>query len=107
MSKGQNIISVLQNRFPGQITDVQEKVQLKYYVTVDKDIIVDVIKYIKNEGGRFVISTGTDVRESRKGFLVTHIFSLDTEKTFLLINTFLDAKKPKIKSITPVIQGAS
>jgi Ni,Fe-hydrogenase III large subunit/Ni,Fe-hydrogenase III component G len=107
MSAAESILTNLQNRFPAQIFDVQEKIPSKYYITVDRDIIDEVIKEIKEKGARFVISTGTDVRETGKGFLVTHILSLDSEKTFFLVKTHLDGERPRIKSITPLVTGAS
>ena len=58
-------------------------------------IVDEVSKYLKDQGARFVSSVGVDVREFEEGFLVAHIFSLDSEKIFFIIKTYLDAKQPK------------
>lgn len=107
MSGIKEILSDLEQRFPAQIFGVQEKAPDKHYLTVDRDIVDKVVQVAKDAGGRFVTSVGVDVRDSGNGFLVNHIFSWDAAKAFLLIKTYLDAKNPKVPSITPIIPGAS
>ncbi len=78
----------------------------KYSIRIDRDIVREAARYMKEQGGRFIISAGVDLRESGKGFDVTHIFSLDPEKAFVSIKASLDGTHPRIQSITPVIPGA-
>lgn len=106
MTVAENIAAELKNRFPDQVYDIQERIPRKYCIRLDSDIIQEAVRCLKEQGARFVISSGVDVRESGNGFEVTHIFSHDPEKTFFSIKTSLNGKHPKIKSITPIIPGA-
>jgi Ni,Fe-hydrogenase III large subunit/Ni,Fe-hydrogenase III component G len=56
---------------------------------------------------RFVISVGTDVRETGKGFRVDHIFSQDRRKTWIVLRTHAPADQPKVASITPTVPAAA
>lgn len=106
MTVAENILATLKDRFPDQVFDITEKAPRKYFIHVDDGIMQEAARCMKEQGARFVVSAGVDVRESGRGFEVTHIFSHDPEKAFFSIKTDLDGKRPKIKSITPVIPGA-
>jgi Ni,Fe-hydrogenase III large subunit/Ni,Fe-hydrogenase III component G len=106
MNEIENILTALKEKFPTKITDIKEKVHAKFYLTVDKSAVVEVINFLKENSVRYITSVGVDLREKGNGFLVNHIMSLDAAKTFFLLKTFLDADKPIIKSITPIIPGA-
>jgi Ni,Fe-hydrogenase III large subunit/Ni,Fe-hydrogenase III component G len=57
--------------------------------------------------GRFVLSAGTDKRELAGCYEVSSVFSLDREKTFLVLRTEVDPAVAAIPSITDIIPGAN
>jgi Ni,Fe-hydrogenase III large subunit/Ni,Fe-hydrogenase III component G len=106
--KAQELIHALRNRFGDAILSGEERKPLKVYVTVKKEKVKDVADYVFNElKGRFQISAGTDRRNTKKDFLITHIFSFDTDKIFLLIHAPVNPSDPNIDSITPVVPAAN
>ncbi|MBN2319499.1 MAG: NADH-quinone oxidoreductase subunit C [Acidobacteria bacterium] len=107
MTLSESIVAGLTSRFPTQIFDVRERIPRKYSIRFDMDIVPDAVRYLKEQGARFIVSAGVDARQSGNGFEVTHIFSHDEEKAFFSVNTRLDGIRPKIKSITPIIPGAN
>ena len=107
MTFSESIMAELESRFPTQIFDIRERVSRKYSIRIDKDIVPEVVQFLKERGARFIVGAGVDSRQSGNGFEVTHIFSHDAEKAFYSVNTSLDGIRPKIKSITPVIPGAN
>jgi Ni,Fe-hydrogenase III component G len=107
MTMAESIVAALKNRFPAQIFEIEEKVPRKYSIHLDSDIVPEAVQYLKDQGSRFVVSAGVDTREAGNGFEVAHIFSHDPEKAFFSLKTYLDGKRPRIKSITPIIPGAS
>lgn len=55
---------------------------------------------------RFVISAGTDFRESGQGFRVDHIFSQDRRKVWIVLRACVPADDPRVTSITPAVPAA-
>ncbi|MFH1231065.1 MAG: NADH-quinone oxidoreductase subunit C, partial [Planctomycetota bacterium] len=104
----QNLIASLKENLGGAILKVEEKVPNKIYITIPKGKVKGVADYIFNKlKARFLISAGTDRRNTHNDFLITHIFSLDKDKIFLLVHASVDPKDPNIDSITPIIPGAN
>ena len=58
-------------------------------------------------GARFMITTGIDRRELDGGFGIVHLFSLDREHLFVLLDCAVAADDEHIDSITPVVPGAN
>jgi Ni,Fe-hydrogenase III large subunit/Ni,Fe-hydrogenase III component G len=58
-------------------------------------------------GARYMVATGVDRRETVDDFGVLHLFSLDAEHLFVLLDCSVPAGDEHIDSITPVIPGAS
>ena len=58
-------------------------------------------------GARFMISIGIDRRELSNDFGVLHLFSLDREQLFVLLDCSVAPDDERIDSITPVIPGAN
>ena len=107
MISAQDMLAALRKDFAGYLQGIQEKVPRKIHLTVDPEALQGVARHLKDQGARFVISVGVDVRQAGQGFLVVHIFSFDRAETFVLVKVYVDGEKPEIPSITPVIPGAS
>ena len=56
---------------------------------------------------RFMISVGTDKRSLTGDFSILHLFSLDREHLYVLVESPVSEKDPQIESITEVIPGAN
>jgi len=56
---------------------------------------------------RFMISVGTDKRPVTGDFAILHLFSLDREHLYVLLESPVSEQDPKIESITEVIPGAN
>lgn len=56
-------------------------------------------------GGRFITSAGSDTRPLTGMYQVTQLFSLDLEKTFLVLNTEVDPAQASIPSVADIIPG--
>ena len=102
-----SIVAGLKERFPGLRFSFEEHISRKYTIRPDREQVPEVAQYLKEKGARFIVGTGVDARDAGNGFEVTHIFSHDAERTFFCVKTNLDGIRPEIRSITPVIPGAS
>ncbi|HVN32873.1 MAG TPA: NADH-quinone oxidoreductase subunit C [Thermoanaerobaculaceae bacterium] len=58
-------------------------------------------------GARFMITAGIDRRELDDGFGIVHIFSLDREHLFVLLDCAVASGDEHIDSITPVVPAAN
>mgnify|MGYP000253116480 CR=1 FL=1 len=58
-------------------------------------------------GARFMITTGIDRRELSNDFGILHLFSLDPERLFVIIDCAVAPGDERIDSITPVVPGAN
>jgi Ni,Fe-hydrogenase III large subunit/Ni,Fe-hydrogenase III component G len=56
---------------------------------------------------RYIISVGTDKRPLTGDFAISHLFSLDPEHLYVLLESPVSEKDPRIESITEVIPGAN
>jgi Ni,Fe-hydrogenase III large subunit/Ni,Fe-hydrogenase III component G len=55
---------------------------------------------------RFLIAVGTDKRPLSGDFGILHVFSLDQEHLYVLVESPIPENDPQIPSITPVVPGA-
>ena len=71
---------------------------------VDKRAVRLVAGALANElGARFMITTGIDRRELGGDFGIVHLFSLDREHLFVLLDCAVASNDEHIDSITPVV----
>src|SRR5271157_5303876 len=78
------------------------------HFTLDKRAMRAVVDGLVNElGARFMISVGTDTRSLTGDFAILHLFSLDREHLYILLESPVSAEDLKIESITAIIPGAN
>lgn len=78
------------------------------HFTIEKRAVRDVVEALVNElQARFLISVGTDNREKSGNFAITHLFSLDREHRYILLECPVSEQFPSIESITDTIPGAN
>lgn len=94
--------------FGDQVLDLNAPDPGQLFVTITPDSLVPVAEYLnKEQGCRFVINGGTDRRQQRGKFLITHFFAQDEEKIYIALHTEVDEDDPHIDSITPIIPAAN
>jgi Ni,Fe-hydrogenase III large subunit/Ni,Fe-hydrogenase III component G len=77
------------------------------HFTIDKRALRAVVDGLVNElQARFVISVGTDKRPITGDFGILHLFSLDREHLYVLLESPVSESDLRIDSITPVVPGA-
>ena len=105
---GKSLLAHLRTKFPMEIISAREWVPTKVFLTIRRESIRPLAEYIfRGLGARFNTIVGMDRRPTHKDFQSTHIFSLDLDKLFILLQSSLPADQPMIDSITPLIPGAN
>ena len=101
-------INELKGRFQGNILSTREPVSKKVYVEIRREAIRKIAEHLfRGLGARFNTIIGIDRRPTHQDFQTTHIFSLDEDKIFVLLQASLDRNRPEMDSITPIIPGAN
>ena len=78
------------------------------YFTVDKRAIRSVVEGLVNElHARFMISVGTDKRPITGAFAILHLFSLDADHLYVLLESPVSEEDLRIESITQLVPGAN
>ena len=78
------------------------------YFKIEKRAMRAVVGALHNElQARFMISVGTDTRSLSGDFAVLHLFSLDREHLYILLESPVSEEDLKIESITDIIPGAN
>ena len=75
---------------------------------IEKRAMRAVVEGLVNElHARFMISVGTDTRSLHGDFAILHLFSLDREHLYVLLESPVSEADLKIESITEIIPGAN
>ena len=75
---------------------------------IEKRAMRAVVEALVNElHARFMISVGTDTRSLDGDFAILHLFSLDREHLYVLLESPVSEEDLKIESITDIIPGAN
>jgi Ni,Fe-hydrogenase III component G len=105
---GSMLIKDLKDKFRNHILSTREPVANKIYVEIRREAIRSMAEYLfRGLRARFNTIVGIDRRPTHGDFQTTHIFSLDEDRIFVLLQASLDRNRPEIDSITPVIPGAN
>jgi len=101
-------INELKEKFQANILSTREPVSKKMYVEIHREAIRSIAQHLfRGLGARFNTIIGVDRRPTHQDFQTTHIFSLDEDKIFVLLQASLDRNRPEMDSITPIIPGAN
>jgi Ni,Fe-hydrogenase III large subunit/Ni,Fe-hydrogenase III component G len=78
------------------------------HFAIEKKAMPAVVDGLVNElHARFLISVGTDKRPVTGDFTILHLFSLDRAHLYVLLESAVSEKDPRIASITDVVPGAN
>ncbi|MEM0362345.1 MAG: NADH-quinone oxidoreductase subunit C [Sulfolobaceae archaeon] len=102
-----NIINDIQTKFKCQAKVESDR---RASIVVDKNMLVEVAKYLKSLGFDHVKAvTGIDYEDQEKLEVVYHISSysnLDLAKIIIAIRTFVSYKDPSLPSLYPIFESA-
>ena len=105
---GEKLMVHLREKFPTEIISAREWVPMKVFITIRRVSIRPLAEYIfRGLGARFNTIVGMDRRPTHGDFQTTHIFSLDSDKLFVLLQSSIPPDQPMIDSVTPLIPGAN
>ncbi len=94
-------------RSNGALLSATEPYPDTLHFVVDKRAMRSVADGLVNQlHARFLISVGTDKRPLSGDFGIVHIFSLDRDHLYVLLESPIPADDLRIDSITPVVPGA-
>jgi len=104
------VMEKVREKFRENVLAIEEKVANKIYLTVEKAVLAEAARFLFEEMGfRYIVGAGTDRRSQYGDFLVTHFFSLDKEKVFVVLHASVPASDPglEVDSIAPFIPAAN
>ena len=100
----EQVIRELKQNLKDKIKNFYVHAPRRIYIDIDKKDVPQVIKYIFLDlDGRFVISSGVDTPQ---GMEILYHLTIDRTGQMISVRTLLDAEKPEVESITPIIKGA-
>ena len=77
------------------------------HLVVMREAMRSVADGLSNQiGARFLISVGTDKRPLSGDFGILHVFSVDRDHLYVLLESSIPADDARVDSITPVVPGA-
>ncbi len=102
----EEVLQGLRERFPEAVLDHPEG--LDFTVVVGSDRILEVCRYLRDEGGFDFLSNLTAVDRPEHFEMVYHLYSIERPTGPLALKTFLEDKEgPRIASVTEVWEGAN
>jgi len=101
-------VAEMQAKYGDALLSVEKPVAGTFYVTVDRNAIIRVARWLQDDlGARFITSAGTDRRPTNGCFTITHIFSRDRQKQFICLRADVPENDGEISSITPAVPAAN
>ncbi|MCU0652459.1 MAG: NADH-quinone oxidoreductase subunit C [Candidatus Omnitrophica bacterium] len=94
----------VREKLKDKILNWEEKSSKRIYFTIDKEDIIEVVKFLfKDLGLRFSIASGLDTPDALE---ILYHFSCDKNGEIYSVRVLLlDKKNPQINSITPLFVG--
>jgi Ni,Fe-hydrogenase III large subunit/Ni,Fe-hydrogenase III component G len=102
------VVAALKQKLNGGLVAVDRPGPDTIRCSIDRRAVRDATRTLIGDfGARFMIGTGVDRRALSGDFGVVHLFSLDGDHLFVLVDCGVPADDPRIDSITPLVPGAS
>ena len=97
-------LETIKKRFSDRIINIKIHSDIRIYIEIDKNNLLDFGKFIFNDmDARFITATGVDNLDSME---VLYHFSIDREDVIVSLRVLLNREDPVIESLTPVVKGA-
>ena len=98
-------VEKIKERFSDKIMGLWEKSPRRIYVTVEREDITDVVRYLFEDlKARFIIISALDTRQ---GIEMLYHFSFDTLSKIVTIKTLVPMPSPEIETISLIILSYS
>ena len=101
----ENVIKDFEEKFKKKIIQWEEKSPKRYYITISKEDLLEVVKFIfVQQKARFVIESGID---TPGGIEILYHFSFDRLNKIVTFKVLIPKEECKVESISRLIPGAS
>jgi Ni,Fe-hydrogenase III component G len=100
----EDVITKIKEKFSHKIKKLEEKSAKRVYLTVAKEDISEVVRFIYRDlDARFIIASGVDTPEAIE---ILYHFDFDRINKVVSVRTYVDKASLEIESITPIVRGA-
>ena len=101
----EDVIKEFKEKFKGKILQWEEKSSKRYYITISKDDLLEMVEFIfAKQKARFIIESGIDTAH---GIEILYHFSFDKLNKIITFRILLPKDKCEVESISILIPGAS
>jgi len=101
----EDVIREFKKKFKGKILGCEEKSPKRYYVTISRDDLLEIVEFVfAKQKARFIIESGIDTPQ---GIEMLYHFSFDKLNKIVTFRILLPKKKCEVESISILIRGAS
>jgi Ni,Fe-hydrogenase III large subunit/Ni,Fe-hydrogenase III component G len=106
MKELEQLKNSIKDRFNNSIEVMETAHENRLFVDVKKENIQDISSYIKDQGGRYLVSIGYDNIKRDQTLGLIHTFAFDKESYLVSVRTKAPESDPVFDSITPDIPNA-
>ncbi|UCC74142.1 MAG: NADH-quinone oxidoreductase subunit C, partial [Gemmatimonadota bacterium] len=107
-ASAQRVSGLLRERLGPAVCDIRQDAADTLRLVLERGAVRTAVAVLADElEARFLISAGTDRRPLSGDYGIEHLFSLDREHLFVVLDCTVDSDDARIDSITPIIPGAS
>jgi len=100
-----DVIKKLKGKFEKKILHWEEKSPKRYYITIPKEDLLEVVEFIfVQQKARFIIESGID---TPRGIEILYHFSFDRLNKMVTLKVLVSKEKCEIESISKLIPGAN
>jgi len=101
----EDVIKEFKEKFKGKILGWEEKSPKRYYVTISRDDLLEIVEFVfAKQKARFIIESGIDTPH---GIEMLYHFSFDKLNKIITFKILLPKNKYEVESISILIPGAS
>jgi len=101
----EDVIKEFKEKFKGKILQWEEKSSKRYYITISKDDLLEIVEFVfAKQKARFIIESGIDTPQ---GMEILYHFSFDRLNKIITLRVLIPKEKCEVESISILIPGAS
>jgi len=101
----EDVIKEFKEKFKGKILQWEEKSSKRYYITIPKDDLLEIVEFVfAKQKARFIIESGIDTPQ---GMEILYHFSFDKLNKIVTFKVLIPKEKCEVESISILIPGAS
>lgn len=99
-----DVVAKIKEKFSRQIKKCEQKSAKRVYLSVAKEDVPQVVRFIfKDLGARFITTSGAD---TPLGIEMLYHFDFDEINKVVSVRTLIDKRSLELESIAPIIKGA-